>query len=79
MAQAPATSWSCTRFSDRGGTYFVSVAQHAGLADGDVDLAVTDGGAAWTATGAPVALWAWLLFLLPRQSAQQPLIACPPP
>lgn len=50
------TQWSCSRFQAAGDTYYVSVAAHPaaeGAAEGTVDLAVTDGGRAWVATGAP--------------------------
>ena len=49
------TQWSCSRFTSAGTTYYVSVAAHpaaGAAAEGSVDLAVTDGGRAWIATGA---------------------------
>lgn len=53
--KAEGTRWSCSRFQAGDVTFFVSVAQHSapevGGGEGPADLAVTDGGAAWTAQG----------------------------
>lgn len=52
---ATGVQWSGTQFSSGDRAYFVSVAHHpdAGGDEGSVDLALTDGEAAWTAAGAP--------------------------